>query len=100
MYTVIVVEKTLNDKKTITANSVSCSVCRNDYTDIITDPELGEVVCGNCGIVITEKSEDIANPEWCVFTIEEQNEKIRTGAPTSLAKYGRGLATIMSKTGR
>jgi transcription initiation factor TFIIB len=51
-------------------------------------------------MVITEKSEDIANPEWRAFTAEEQNEKVRTGAPTSLARHDRGLATIISKTGR
>jgi transcription initiation factor TFIIB len=50
--------------------------------------------------VISEKSEDIANPEWRAFTPEERNERARTGAPTSLAKYDRGLATIISKTGR
>jgi transcription initiation factor TFIIB len=92
----------LNDKKTMIANSTSCYVLHNNnnYTDIITDPESGEDICSNCGIVITEKSEDIANPEWRAFTAEEQNEKVRTGAPTSLAKYDRGLATIISKTGR
>jgi transcription initiation factor TFIIB len=51
-------------------------------------------------MVITEKSEDIANPEWRAFTAEEQNEKVRTGAPTSLARHDRGLATIISRTGR
>ena len=92
----------LNDKKTMTANSTSCYFFHNNnnYTDIITDPESGEDICSNCGIVITEKSEDIANPEWRAFTAEEKNEKVRTGAPTSLAKYDRGLATIISKTGR
>ena len=66
--TSIKVEKPLNNKKTITTNSVNCSVCRNNYTDIITDSESGEVVCSNCGIVITDKSEDITNPEWRAFT--------------------------------
>jgi transcription initiation factor TFIIB len=50
--------------------------------------------------VITEKSEDISNPEWLAFTPEEKNSKSRIGTPTSLAKYDRGLATIISKTGR
>ena len=100
--TAIKVERTLNNKKArTTMNSGTCSVCdNNNYTDIITDPESGEVICSNCGIVITEKSEDITNPEWRAFTAEEQNEKVRTGAPTSLAKHDRGLATIISKTGR
>ncbi|HZD35091.1 MAG TPA: TFIIB-type zinc ribbon-containing protein [Nitrososphaeraceae archaeon] len=84
----------------ITRNSVTCLVCRNGYRDIITDSESGEVVCSNCGIVITEKSENISNPEWRAFTAEEQNKRARTGAPTSLAIHDRGLATLISKTGR
>jgi transcription initiation factor TFIIB len=103
LYTTITstkVEKPLNNKKVITADSTTCPVCRNNYTDIITDSESGEVVCSNCGIVITDKSEDITNPEWRAFTAEEQNKRARTGAPTSLARYDRGIATIISKTGR
>jgi transcription initiation factor TFIIB len=99
--TSIKVERPLNDKKTITTtNSVTCSVCCNNYTDIITDSESGEVFCGDCGMVIGEKSGDITNPEWRAFTTEEHNERARTGTPTSLAKHDRGLATIISKTGR
>jgi transcription initiation factor TFIIB len=92
----------LNDKQTVTTNSISCYVLHknNNYTDIITDPESGEDICSNCGIVITEKSEDISNPEWRAFTAEEKNSKSRIGTPTSLAKHDRGLATIISKTGR
>jgi len=51
-------------------------------------------------MVISEKSEDITNPEWRAFTPEEKNIRSRIGAPTSLAKHDRGLATMISKTGR
>jgi transcription initiation factor TFIIB len=51
-------------------------------------------------MVITEKSDDISNPEWHAFTPEEKRSRSRIGAPTSLAKHDRGLATIISKTGR
>ena len=50
--------------------------------------------------MITEKSEDISNPESRAFTLEEKNSKSRTGIPTSLARHDRGLATMISKTGR
>jgi transcription initiation factor TFIIB len=67
----------LKDKKIMTANSISCYLCHNNnYTDIITDPESGEVICSNCGMVITEKYEDTTNPEWRAFTTEEQNENL------------------------
>jgi transcription initiation factor TFIIB len=51
-------------------------------------------------MVMSEKSEDITNPEWRAFTPEEKNSRSRTGAPTSLAKHDKGLATIISKTGK
>ena len=51
-------------------------------------------------MVITEKSEDIANPEWRSFTPEEQNKKTRIGAPVSLARHDGGLATVISNTKR
>jgi transcription initiation factor TFIIB len=98
--TAIKVGKTVNNKKTITRNSVTCTICLNDYTNFITDSESGEVVCSSCGIVITEKSENTSSPEWRAFTAEEQNKRARTGAPTSLAIHDRGLATLISKTGR
>jgi transcription initiation factor TFIIB len=81
--------------------TTSSSVCHTDiHTDLITDSESGEVICSSCGVVITERSEDISNPEWRAFTPEEKNSKSRTGKPTTLAKHDRGLATMISKTGR
>jgi len=50
--------------------------------------------------VISERSEDTSNPEWRTFTLEEKDSRSRTGAPTSLAVHDRGLATLISKTGK
>ena len=81
--------------------TTSSSVCHNNnHTDLITDSESGEVFCSKCGMVINERSEDISNPELRAFTLEEKGSKSRTGKPTSLAKHDRGLATIISQTGR
>jgi transcription initiation factor TFIIB len=66
----------------------------------ISDPESGEVLCGYCGMVISEKDIDIANPERRVFTTEESGKRARTGAPTSLSRHDRGLATIIGKPAR
>lgn len=65
------------------SESVKCSVCRRTQT-AITDPESGEVVCSNCGMVITEKFEELA----------------RTGTPTLLSRHDKGLATIIGKPTR
>jgi transcription initiation factor TFIIIB Brf1 subunit/transcription initiation factor TFIIB len=34
-----------------------CSSCNNEPTTMITDPEAGEVICSNCGMVISDKIE-------------------------------------------
>ena len=50
---------------------ITCWSCLKDQ-DIITDVESGEVICGNCGIVITDRAQDISSPEWRAFTVEEK----------------------------
>ena len=66
----------------------------------ITDPESGEVICSNCGLVIAEKDPDLANPERRAFTTEESSQRARTGAPTSLSRHDKGLATIIGEPTR
>ena len=77
------------------AESIKCSICGRIRT-AIADPDSGEIVC-NCGMVITEKNQDDVNPERRAFTYEEQNATTRTGAPISLSRHDKGLATIIGK---
>jgi transcription initiation factor TFIIB len=74
-----------------------CSGCNSRKT--ITDVESGEIVCGSCGLVITEKSLD-QRPEWRAFTGDEFESRKRTGDPTSLGRHDRGLTTVISKADR
>jgi transcription initiation factor TFIIB len=78
---------------------ITCYFCLKDE-NVITDVESGEVICGNCGTVITDRGQDTTNPEWRAFTVEEKNNKARTGAPTSLAVHDMGLSTIIGRTNR
>ena len=78
------------------SESVKCSVCGRMQT-AITDPESGEEICSNCGLVIAEKDVDLANPERRAFTTEESGERARTGSPTSLSRHDKGLATLIGK---
>ena len=73
--------------------SITCSICKSDR--IITDPECGEIICIDCGMVISDKIQDINQPEWRAFNTEQVNDKTRTGAPTSLARHDMGLATMI-----
>lgn len=71
-------------------NILSCYQCQD--TNIMFDPEKGEMVCQNCGIVLAEKLETIEN---------EINPKIglskteHIGMPSSLAQVDQGLSTVI-----
>jgi transcription initiation factor TFIIB len=74
----------------------TCSMCNGDSTSI-TDPECGEIICSNCGMVISEKIEDTSHEEQWVSTLEGADNRARTGAPSSLARHDMGLSTIIGR---
>jgi transcription initiation factor TFIIB len=81
-------------------NQALCSIC-NRSDRIVTDPESGEIICSNCGMVISDKVEDSSHLERHVFTGGQiEQARARTGAPTSLARHDMGLATIIGKEDR
>jgi transcription initiation factor TFIIB len=76
-----------------------CSICNRENTTI-TDPDSGEIICSNCGMVISDKIEDTIHPERHAPTFEEADKKARTGAPFSLARHDMGLSTIIGRENR
>ncbi len=62
---------------------------------LITDNSTGEISCGNCGLVVGERIEELG-PEWRAFSKEEHEDRSRTGIPTSLAMHDMGLSTTIS----
>jgi transcription initiation factor TFIIB len=82
-------------------NSTFCCIC-NRSDRIVTDPESGEIICSNCGMVISDKVEDTSHLERHVFSKGGQIDETRsrTGAPTSLARHDMGLATIIGRGDR
>ena len=87
------------------SSSLRCSVCGNKSVKsaiVITDHESGEIICSNCGMVISQNIEDNTRAEWRSFGNEEGggNNRSRTGMPTTLARHDRGLTTIIGRTDR
>ena len=76
--------------------SIKCSVCSTD-SQMVTDPESGEIICTNCGMVISDKIQE-TRQEWRTFNTQEANDRSRTGMPTSLARHDMGLSTIIGRT--
>ena len=70
--------------------SVVCSACKSEV--VVTDHECGEVICSRCGIVI-DRIESPAVQEWRAFSADEFFRKSRTGGPTSLARFNKGMLT-------
>ena len=75
-----------------------CSNCGSNR--IITDIESGEIICSNCGQVISNNNIEDNRPESRVFSSEGQTNKSRTGIPTSLARHDMGLATVIGTPDR
>jgi transcription initiation factor TFIIIB Brf1 subunit/transcription initiation factor TFIIB len=86
-------------------NVLLCAICKIS-DKLITDPESGEIICSNCGIVISDKIQQINKPEWRTFDTEQidnnnnNNNKIRIGAPISIARHDMGLSTVIGRTDR
>ena len=78
--------------KKITASGPKCPACLEKK--MVTDQDTGELFCGSCGLVVTDKITD-TGAEWRSFSKEGGADPTRTGAPTSLTMHDRGLATVI-----
>jgi transcription initiation factor TFIIB len=72
--------------------TVKCPECGS--TDLIVDSEMGEYVCGRCGLVIEENIPS-QEAEWRAFTPQERDARARAGTPTKYSHYDKGLSTII-----
>jgi transcription initiation factor TFIIB len=67
-----------------------CPECGS--SDIMRDYKLGELICRNCGLVISENLQDFG-PEWRSFDTEQRAKRARGGSPITLMKPHKGLVT-------
>ena len=72
-------------------SSPKCPSCGDKK--IVTDQNTGELCCSKCGLVVTDKITD-TGAEWRSFSNDEGN-KARTGAGTSLTMHDMGLSTVI-----
>ncbi len=71
-----------------------CPECLNNV--LIHDEKNGEIVCGICGLVLSDRKID-PSPEWR-SNLDKTQKQIRTGAPTNFALPDKGLGTEIAKT--
>jgi transcription initiation factor TFIIB len=76
-------------------NVIICPNCGDGRK--VTDIESGELICTKCGYVIHERVGD-EEQDWSILA-REPASKLRT-SPTSLARSGMGLSTIIGRPDR
>lgn len=59
---------------------------------IVKDANSAELVCTNCGFVLTTDMTDFG-PEWRAFTPAERETKVRVGSPQTFMLHDKGLST-------
>jgi transcription initiation factor TFIIB len=76
-------------KQIVTARCPECG-----STNLVADSEMGEYVCGRCGLVIEENIPS-HEAEWRAFTPQERDARARAGTPTDYSHYDKGLSTVI-----
>jgi len=84
-------------KALIETSLYMCSACGG--RNVIRDLESGELICGDCGLVIADPVVSTC-PEWSAFTVEEHQEMDRVGPPPSFSIYDKGLSTTIGGVSR
>ena len=82
--------KKKKEKEKEKSDVLRCPECGS--TRIIRDYERGELICADCGLVISENIHDMG-PEWRAFDADQKARRARTGAPTKLMRPNKGLVT-------
>jgi len=73
------------------------NLCPECGGNIISLQEKGEIVCGQCGLVISERILDIYHSGKRAFTKQEKEKRERTGSPISILLPDMGLSTVIDK---
>jgi len=85
-------------KKEILLRTVEkCPECGS--LNLVRNHDTGEVVCGDCGLVVREQMMD-RGPEWRAFTPQEKASRSRVGMPASYSFYDKGLSTTIGRVNR
>ncbi len=64
---------------------------------IIPIQEKGETVCGQCGLVVSERIVDVFHSGKRAFTRQEKEKRERVGSPISILLPDMGLSTVIDK---
>ncbi|MFW9949952.1 MAG: transcription initiation factor IIB family protein [Candidatus Thorarchaeota archaeon] len=74
------------------------SLCPECSGNTIIIQEKGEIVCSQCGLVISERFLDTTHSGKRAFTKQEKELRERTGSPISILLPDMGLSTVIDKS--
>ena len=77
----------------------NCKQIRCTRGPLITDADKGEILCGTCGLVLVDKTED-PSVAPAIHDMNDYFTKSRTGPASSLAIHDRGLNTNINNTNK
>jgi transcription initiation factor TFIIB len=81
-------------KSEISNISNLCPECEGNTISV---QEKGEIVCQQCGLVISERIVDVSHSDKRAFTKQEKERRERTGSPISILLPDMGLSTVIDK---
>ena len=84
-------------KEILLRTAKKCPECSS--LNLIRNHDMGEMVCGDCGLVLREQIMD-RGQEWRAFTLEEKASRSRVGMPASYSVYDKGLSTTIGRVDR
>lgn len=73
-----------------------CPECKSKK--LVQDSEKGEVVCQQCGLILSDEMVDTGK-EWRSFDTDQFEERARTGSPVKYVKLNKGLVTMIDRRG-
>ncbi len=73
-----------------------CPECGS--TKLRKDSEKGEIVCQQCGLIVSEDEMDFGK-EWRSFDSDGFEDVARTGSPMKYVKLNKGLVTVIDRRG-
>ena len=85
------------------SSTVKCPICKRELI-LITDPESGDNICNKCGMIMSDKIEDMINQleGYNLYSISgiTKDGRQTIGTSTSFALHDMGLSTTIGKTNR
>eukprot|EP00835_Amoeboradix_gromovi_P005623 NODE_547_length_6851_cov_0.322867.p2 type:complete len:383 gc:universal NODE_547_length_6851_cov_0.322867:5001-3853(-) len=86
--------------KSFSSIKLFCSTCNRPPTDVIEDFKQGDLICGDCGLILSDGRLVDSRSEWRNFSDESANPARAGHAADPILGANRQLDTVISENGR